>query len=177
MRDEAEGPAQKGRLVLTLKGGKTAELQLKPYGAFSPTAPFKCKKTDAIVKAIAEKMISGEKGLREDRLPVGHLGLMATGEQKYIDFVKASLAQQSWAKPDRAACMAVMEGGKDMGYVGWYWGYALTALAEYQLLTGDKTYMPGIETYALALAKGQCQSGTWAKGRVSRAICGATTLI
>ncbi len=165
--DEAEGPSLKGRLILTLKGGKTAEIQLKPYGAFSPTAPYNCKKTDALVAAIAEKMISDEKGIANDRLPVGHLGLMATGEQKYIDFVKASLAKQSWAKPDREACMAVMEGGKDMGYVGWYWGYALTCLAEYQLLTGDKTYMPGIETYALALAKGQCQSGTWGHRMIS----------
>ena len=167
--DEAEGPALKGRLVLTLKGGKTAELQLKPYGAYSPTAPYNCKKTDAIVKAIADKMLSDEKGMQGDRLPVGHLGLMATGEKKYIDAVKDSLAKQSWAKPDREACMAVSDGGKDMGYVGWYWGYALTALAEYQLLTGDKTYMPGIETYALALAKGQCQSGTWGHRMISSA--------
>lgn len=165
--DEAEGSANNGRLVLTLKGGMTVDIQLKPYGKFSNTAPFNCKKTDALVKAIAEKMVADEKGIANDRLPVGHLGLMATGEQKNIDFVRASLAKQSWAKPDREACMAVMEGGSDMGYVGWYWGYALTALAEYQLLTGDKTYMPGIETYALALAKGQCQSGTWGHRMIS----------
>lgn len=165
--NEAEGPTLNGRLTLTLKGKQTVEIQLKPYGEFSKTAPFDCAKTNAIVKAIAEKMISDEKGIANDRLPVGHLGLMATGEQKYIDFVKASLAQQQWAKPDREACMAVMEGGRDMGYVGWYWGYALTALAEYQLLTGDKTYMPAIETYALALAKGQCQAGTWGHRMIS----------
>jgi len=165
----AEAPPLNGRLSLILKGNKTVELQLKAYGAFSATAPYDCPKTKALVTAIADKMIADPKGMQNDNLPVGHLGLMATGEQKYIDYVKASLPKQDWANPDREACFAVSQGGKDMGYVGWYWGYALTALAEYQLLTGDKTYMPAIETYALALSKGQDAAGTWGHRMISTA--------
>ncbi|MDX1679667.1 MAG: DUF6288 domain-containing protein [Akkermansiaceae bacterium] len=167
--NEAEGPAQKGRLVLTLKGGKSAELQLKAYGTFSPTAPANCAKTDALVTAIAERLIADEEGLKDDRLPVGHLGLMATGEKKYLDYVKASLPKQSWANPDREAMIAVTQGGKDMGLVSWYWGYSLIALAEYQLLTGDKSVLPAIEAYALALSKGQCAAGTWGHRMISTA--------
>jgi hypothetical protein len=165
--DEAEGAAKKGRLILMLKGGKTAEIQLKPYGDFSDTAPYNCTKTKAIVTAIADEMIKNEKGMKDDGLPIGHLGLMATGEKKYIDYVRQTLSTRSWAKPDREACLALMSGGQDMGYVSWSWGYALIALSEYQLLTGDKSYMPAIETYALALAKGQCASGTWGHRMIS----------
>ncbi len=165
--NEAEAPPLNGRLNILLKGEKSVELQLKAYGVFSDTAPYDCPKTKALVTAIAEQMITDDKGIQNDRLPVGHLGLLATGEKKYIDFVKASLPNQPWSTPDRDACMALMNGGKDMGYVGWYWGYALIALSEYQLLTGDKTYMPAIETYAMALSRGQCASGTWGHRMIS----------
>lgn len=158
--DKAEGNAQKGRLILTLKGGKSAEIKLKPFGDFSDTAPYNCKKTKAIVTAIAEQMIKDEKGMKNDGLPIGHLGLMATGEKKYIDYVKASLPKQAWAKPDPEAMAKILEGGPS-GYVGWEWGYALIALSEYHLLTGDSSVLPAIRSYALALSKGQCASGTW----------------
>jgi hypothetical protein len=101
------------------------------------------------------------KELAEDGLAVGWLGLMATGEDKYLDFVKAHLPTQEWAKPDREKIMAVVRGESDLGYVGWYWGYRLIALCEYHLLTGDKSVLPGIETYAVALSKGQDAAGTW----------------
>lgn len=167
--NEAEAPPLNGRLILTLKGDKTAELQLKAFGDFSPTAPYGCPKTKALVTAIADRMIGDEKGMQGDRLGIGWLGLMATGEKPYIDYVKANLPKQDWANPDREACMAVITGGKDMGYVGWYWGYALVTLSEYHLLTGDKSVLPAIETYALALSKGQCVAGTWGHRMISTA--------
>jgi hypothetical protein len=158
--DEAEGPALNGRLVLMLKGGKTAELQLKAYGSFSNTAPANCAKTKALVTVIANKMITDEKGMTGDQLGIGWLGLMATGEPKYLDYVKANLTQQDWAKPDRQALMDIVNGASS-GYVGWYWGYQLITLSEYHLLTGDKSVLPAIEAYALALSKGQDVSGIW----------------
>lgn len=158
--DEAEGAVRKGRLIFMLKGGKTAGIQLKPYGDFSDTAPYNCAKTKAIVTAIADQMIKDAKGMKNDSLPAGHLGLMATGEKKYIDFVKASLPAQPWAKPDPEALAKILEGGP-CGYVSWEWGYALIALSEYHLLTGDQSVLAAIRAYALALAKGQCVSGTW----------------
>lgn len=158
--DEAEGSARRGRLILMLKGGKSAEVQLKPYGDFSDTAPYNCAKTKALVTAIADQMVQDEKGMKNDGLPIGHLGLMATGEKKYIDFVKASLPKQPWAKPNAEEFAAILDGGPS-GYVSWHWGYALIALSEYHLLTGDRSVLPAIRTYALALSKGQCASGTW----------------
>jgi hypothetical protein len=157
----SEGASANGKLTLELKGGRQAELKLKVLGDFSDTAPANCKKTDAIVTAVADRMITMPKELAEDHLAVGWLGLMATGEDKYLDFVKANLPAQEWAKPDREQIMAVVRGEGDLGYVGWYWGYRLIALCEYHLLTGDKSVLPGIETYAVALSKGQDAAGTW----------------
>jgi hypothetical protein len=157
----SEGAARGGKLALEMKGGRQADLQLKVYGDFSDTAPANCKKTDAIVTAVADRMITMPKELAEDHLAVGWLGLMATGEDKYLDFVKAHLPAQEWAKPDREQIMAVVRGEGDLGYVGWYWGYRLIALCEYHLLTGDKSVLPGIETYAVALSNGQDAAGTW----------------
>ena len=159
--DKSEGKAMRGRLTLELKGGKKAELKLKVFGDFSRTAPANCAKTDALVTAVAEQLITDEKQLQGDILAIGWMGLMATGEKKYLDFVKANLPKQKWAKPDRARMLDIVNGGKDGGYVGWYWGYELIALSEYYLLTGDKSVLPGIEAYAIALSKGQDAAGIW----------------
>lgn len=158
--NESEGSAMAGRLVLQLKGGKQVELQLKAYGDFSDTAPQDCAKTNALVTAAADQLIADEKALERDKLAIGWLGLMATGEDKYLDVVKAKLPEQDWANPDRAQLMGILNGDPS-GYVGWYWGYSLIALSEYHLLTGDQSVLPAIEAYALALSKGQDAAGIW----------------
>lgn len=157
----SEGAARAGNLSLELKGGRQTELKLKVFGDFSDTAPANCKKTDAIVTAVADRMITMPKELADEGLAIGWLGLMATGEAKYLDFVKANLPTQAWAKPDREKILSVVRGEADLGYVGWYWGYQLMALCEYHLLTGDKSVLPGIETYSIAISKGQDAAGTW----------------
>lgn len=159
--DKSEGKAMRGRLSLELKGGKKVELRLKVYGDFSRSAPANCAKTKALVTAVANRIIGDEKQLKHDRMAIGWLGLMATGEKKYLDFVKANLPKQEWAKPDRARMLDIVNGGQDGGYVGWYWGYELIALSEYYLLTRDKSVLPGIEAYAIALSKGQDAAGIW----------------
>lgn len=157
----SEGKALAGRMTLELKGNKQAELQLKVYGDFSDTAPANCPKTNALVTAIADRIITDPKALANDGLCVGWLGLIATGEEKYLEFVKRELPKQPWANPDRAHFLAIIKGEEESGYVGWYWGYQLTALCEYHLLTGDKSVLPAIETYALALSLGQDPAGIW----------------
>jgi hypothetical protein len=86
--DKSEGKAMRGRLTLELKGGKKAELKLKVFGDFSRTAPANCAKTDALVTAVAEQLITDEKQLQGDILAIGWMGLMATGEKKYLNIKK-----------------------------------------------------------------------------------------
>lgn len=161
-----------GMLELNLKGGGKVDLPIAVLGSFSDTAPYDCAKTERIVTRIADKMLE-TKSYAKSKLAVGWLGLMATGEKKYLDVVKAELPKQEWAHPDPAEFAALLRGEKDMGYVGWYWGYQLMALCEYHLLTGDKSVLPAIKTYALTLSRGQDPAGTWGhrmatKGRGGR---------
>lgn len=164
----SEGKSLAGRLLLDLKGGKQAQLQLKVLGDFSDSAPADCPKSAALVTAAADRIINDPKALANDSLCVGWLGLMATGEEKYLAFVKSELPKQQWANPDRAHLLAIINGEQKSGYVGWYWGYQLVALAEYHLLTGDRSVLPAIESYALALSLGQDPAGIWGHRMATR---------
>lgn len=166
--NQSEGKALAGRMVLELKSGKQAELQLQALGDYSDTAPADCPKTAALVTNIAGRLVTDPKALADDSLCVGWLGLMATGDEKMLEFVKRELPKQAWAKPDRDHFMAILSGEQASGYVGWYWGYQLTALAEYHLLTGDTSVLPAIETYALALSLGQDPAGLWGHRMATR---------
>ena len=167
--DEAETGEAGGKLTLILQGDRKVDLQLKVMGHYSDTAPYDCPKTDAIIRQAADYLTQStqSKGkppqfnAAKGVLQTGWLGLMATGEPKYIDVVKQNLPLQAWAKPNRDELIAVVKGEKDAGYVGWYWGYALITLAEYHLLTGDKSVLPATESYAVALAMGQDAAGLW----------------
>jgi hypothetical protein len=159
--DAAEATAAKGVLSLRVKGAKGAvDVQLKVLGTFSETAPFNCPKTDAIVTAAADHLVSSG-DYTKDALRVGWLGLMATGEQKYLDVVKRELPKQDWVHPDLEKMEALLRGDIDMGYVCWSWGYNCITLAEYYLMTGDKSVLPGLQAYAVTLARGQDPAGRW----------------
>jgi hypothetical protein len=141
-------------------GTNTVTLQLKALGTYSKTAPFNCPKTDAIITQAAEYLVKSGKAAH-GQLVNGLMGLLATGEQKYIDVVAKAIKSARWAKPNMDDLMAVIEGDKDMGYVGWYWGYQLITLSEYYLLTGDKSVLPAIKAYAVTIAMGQDAGGIW----------------
>ena len=159
--DAAESKQADGALALTVKGrADPITLQLTPLGSYAETAPFHCDKTNSLITRVADKLVeTGD--YKAGRLDVGWLALMATGEDKYIDIVKRDLPKEEWVKPDQAKIDAVIRGDEDMGYVGWNWGYQCIVLGEYQLLTGDKSMLPALRTYAVALAEGQDPAGIW----------------
>ena len=68
--DRAE--ATKGKLPLTLKEGRKVSLQLRPLGPYSKTAPWNCKKTDAIITRVADQMLE-TKSFVGGQIPVGYI--------------------------------------------------------------------------------------------------------
>lgn len=156
--DVAETEAAGGKMTLMLKGGKEVVITLEVLGTYSKTAPYDCPKTKKIITMTAEKLISGRYG---GRLHPDLLGLMATGEKKYIEAAAKKIQGAAWTKPDKARIDKLIAGEGDMGYVGWDWGYHLITLGEYHLLTGDKSVLPAIETYAMGLARGQDPGGLY----------------
>lgn len=153
--DAAQSKKGNGKLTLTLKEGKTVDLQLTVLGDTADTAPFSCKKTDAVITHAADAMIaSGKYG----RFEIGLLGLLATGEPKYIDVVKKRLHAADWASPDLKLSV------EKFGRYAWGWGYQGIILSEYYLLTGDEYVLPAIREYAVNLAKGRDAAGLWGHG-------------
>jgi len=150
----------KGELVLTLKGNKNVALNIPTLGSYSPTAPYNCKKTDKIITQLADRLLLS-KNAGGGALNPGILGLLATGEKKYLDAAAELIKKGKLTKIDPQKVDALLRGDIDMGYVGWYWGYALITLGEYYLLTNDKSVLPAIKTYALGLARGQDGGGLW----------------
>ncbi len=157
--DAAETEAGGGKLTLILKGDKPVALQLAILGAYSETAPWDCPKSQSIIERAAQAILAAKD--YSGATHTGLLGLMATGEPAYIAAVAAVIKDADWAKPDQAAIEAMFAGEKDMGYVGWYWGYHLVTLGEYYLLTKDESVLPAIRTYAVSLARGQDAGGLW----------------
>ncbi len=151
--DQAETEEAKGILTLTLKGGRKVELQLKVLGAYSDTAPYDCPKTDAIIAQTADYLVKSRKFGRGS-MNIGLLGLLATGEQKYIDVVKGVIHQARWAKPD---IKLTLQGTSK----AWGWGYTTLLLCEYYLLTGDEYVLPAIKAYSVAVARGRDAAGLW----------------
>jgi hypothetical protein len=154
---QARTEKNKGKLVLMVrrKNGdrkmQRVTLQLDMVGpdTFNKTAPYDCPKTDALITKAADHLVSKK---AYGRLNVGLLGLLATGEEKYIKHVRDHLHEVDWASP---------KGKLGRGYVSWYWGYKNLILTEYFLLTGDKFVLPAIRRYAEAMANGQDAAGLW----------------
>jgi len=131
-------------------------LKLKVLGSYSATAPVDCRKTDALIAQTADHIV---KSRDFGRLNWGLLGLLATGEEKYIKVVRDYLHAAPWAQPDQDLDKLIAKGTG--GYTSWPWGYQEMLLAEYYLLTGDKFVLPAITKYARVLAAGQDQAGLW----------------
>jgi len=151
--DRAETKAAGGVLTLTLEDGKKVDLQLKVLGSYSDTAPFDCPKTDAIITQTADYLVQSKKFGRHN-INIGLLGLLATGEKKYIDVVREVIHEADWAAPN-------VELSLQGTYQSWTWGYTTILLCEYYLLTGDEYVLPAIEKYSTMIAKGRDAGGLW----------------
>ena len=170
--DQAESKQGGGKLKLTVrrppaqKPGADSDapaagvlmpvtLELKVLGNYSATTPMGCAKTDALITQTADYLAkTREAGI----LQAGMLGLLATGEDKYIKVVRDYLHGAAWAQPPKDLNDLA---GTTGGFVAWYWGSRELLLTEYYLRTGDKFVLPAIARYARGLASGQDQAGLW----------------
>lgn len=148
--DQAESTRGRGKLNLLLKGNKTVALQLPVLGNYAKTAPYNCKKTDAIITRTADFMVKNKKFGR-GKMHIGLLGLLATGEDKYIKVVRGFLHSAAWAKPDH----------KVTETKAWHLAYTSILLCEYYLLTEDEYILPAIKNHAVHAAKGRDAGGLW----------------
>ncbi len=158
--DQAETEAANGELSLgvfrTREGDADEQsidltLVLPVTGTRTESSPFACPKTDALIDRAAEYLLaSGDMG----RLNIGLLGLLSTGEERFIAYVGKRLREADFTRPDLDISMSA-------SMTSWPWSYQLITLCEYYLLTGDTYVLPAIRTAALTFARGQDIAGLW----------------
>jgi len=172
---KAEGADGKLNLV-RWRAGKSQQvsIQLKILGTNSSSAPFKCKKSETILKQgtayLAEKLTKKlpnakkrswlrKNGLtRYGRVQIIEindvLALLASGDPSYKKIIKeyADIYAPKNLKLELSA---------QTGMVSWGWGYTNLFLCEYYLATGDKSVLPAIKEYSTSIAKGQSFIGSW----------------
>ena len=152
----AESEAGQGQLTLTRwRTGRSEEVALKlpVLGTYSATAPFDCLKSKRILeagcRALAQRMEDPSYARRIDAIPrsLNALALLASGDTHHLPLIRREVA---WASQYESNDMAT-----------WYFGYVMLLLSEYQLATGDASFMPGLKRLALEAARGQSAVGSW----------------
>jgi len=157
---EAEKEENGGRLSLMVwRQGKvfTAQLTLPVIkGAYDQDKPVACEKTQQIIRLIADRI--AERGLGKGGIScnLDALGLLATGEEKYLPLVREYARKVG--KPDLK--LSIENSGKG----SWTWSYATVFLAEYYLIAKDEYVLPAITEYATKIAMGRSGVGTWSHG-------------
>ena len=152
----AESKAGAGDLKLTRwRSGTTEEVivKLPVLGDYSATAPFECEKSKRILElgceALAKRIETPgyDRGMNPISRSLNGLALLASGDPKYLPTVKR---EAQWAA-----------NFTDNGMQTWYYGYVLSFLAEYKILTGDTSIDEGINRIAMEAANGQSNVGSW----------------
>lgn len=144
-------------------------LQLEVMGTYSPTSPWECKKTSAIIdktaQAIVEKGLIRQRGNAKDEQNddlgsidrnLDALGLLATGEKKYLPIVRDYVRKVAHSSAERD----MLNSGDNT----WIGAYRNVLLCEYYLATGDDEVLPGLRTQSVILARGVSGVGTWSHG-------------
>ncbi|MDB6070294.1 MAG: putative protein of unknown function acetylesterase [Verrucomicrobiales bacterium] len=154
----AESEAGGGNLKLTRwRAGLTEEvvLTLPVLGAYSATAPFDCAKSKRILEEgsaalagrMAEPGYSNGSGGEPITRSLNALALLAGANATYLPLVKK---EAEWAAAYSANDMQ-----------SWRYGYVMMLLAEYAMVTGDQSVLPGLRRLAMETAQGQSAVGSW----------------
>ena len=152
----AKVEAADGKLVfkITDKGApKTVTVTLPALGAYSPTWPLNCPKSDKIVRNLADYLAQKGNHAGPSTKGLGLLFMLSTGEEKDLEVAKKWVAEQ-------------VEKYKDVNqinsnsYYTWNVGYGGPALCEYYLRTGDESVMHLINLLT-DYAKRSMYNGGW----------------
>jgi hypothetical protein len=142
--------------LMRLRNGEktTAVLQLPILGEYSPSAPFDCSKSQRIFQrgceALAQRMKANpDKGNPIER-SLNALALLSSGRPQYLPLVRRQVEWASnYSDPDRRSLHS------------WWYGPVNILLAEYVLVTGDRSFMPDLKRITMEIVHGQSEVGSW----------------
>jgi len=150
--------------MASVSSSKSAEVKIPVLGAYSPTWPVNCRKSDAIVKSIAAflRSIQNEEGTFEFPSVELPKGVSGYGKNS-IGYMMAGLFLLSTGEDEdleAARKFAATVGGAG-GTQSWYLGYRGLFLGEYYLRTGDETAKAKLAEICAVLAAHD-KVGSWA---------------
>jgi hypothetical protein len=123
-------------------------VNIPALGAYSPTWPVDCEKSDKIIRnhadALAAHIDSAEIGLNG-----AVLFMLSTGEEKDLEVVRGWMKKfvEKYKTPDRES-------------YPWFAGYTGPGFCEYYLRTGDQSVLPVIKDMADSLSR-TIYNGSW----------------
>ncbi len=160
------------RYELAVKQPVTGEpmqvtVTLPVKGTYSTASPWESGKTKVIIDDAAQAIVRRglfEQHPRKGRVTKGGipilldaLGLLATGEEKYLPVVQ----EYARAIAKQTEGLDIMKGDKLSSWTG---GYKNLFLAEYYLATKDQQVLPGLKALSTNLALGRSGVGTYSHG-------------
>ena len=135
--------AHDGKIVLKVRDDNEATprdvvVKIPILGSYSKTWPANCKKSDQIVRDLADHLAQREWNGRIDLNGPQMMFLLSTGEEKDLEVVR------KWIKKTNF---------KNQGTrtYAWFVGWGATPLAEYYLRTGDEEIIPVMQEIADAV--------------------------
>jgi hypothetical protein len=142
--EEAEG--YDGTLTVNVKRNgqpMAVQIPLKAIGKFSKTFPINCKKSDLLKQRAYKYLMTHPdswRGMAHSRSSVG-LAMLSSGVPEY----------------EAAGKQMILGWNRAPNFGAWTWplAYQSMTLAEYYLLTGDKSVLPTIKTISKLLLKNQ----------------------
>jgi len=151
---EAEKATGVLRLIRWRLGrSENVQMKLAVLGAYSPTAPYDCQKSQRILELGCQAI--ARQGWKDNRgniiVSIEHdlnaLALLASGREEHRPLVAEYARKVAGYQPD--------------GHISWGYAYETLFLAEYALATQDAAVMPGLQRLAMDIARGQSGVGTW----------------
>lgn len=132
-------------------------------GAYSATAPYNCPKSALILQRGLQSIMAGETA---GRYSFSTLSLLAANNNNPSDPDNAArmTRAQNEARalvPSASVRTQMMSDERDAtSMITWERGHKLVVMTEYFLATGDTQVIPGIEAYAVNIAKNSSLFGT-----------------
>jgi hypothetical protein len=144
--------ATDGILQFAIRGqAESVTVTIPILGAYSPTWPLNCPKSEKIVRNFADHL--AKPGSSKGFADIGMLFLLSTGEEKDIEPVR------QWVHS--------LKNKRHSGYA-WHIGYGGLAICEYYLRTGDREALPVIQAWVDNAAKGEYLDAWAGRGGVTK---------
>lgn len=153
---DSETHEKGGKLLLGVRRGAEnldIELKLKVMGTYSPTAPYDCPKTEAIITGLEDWVIS--RGAGKGYLSTNALFMLATGNPRMQGYVRR-IVYDIISNRDPNGTIDPLRAGKS-----WFNSAEAMLLGEYFLATGDRAVLPYMKHACDRLAATQHELGGW----------------